>query len=265
MTAISAPAPLQPVYRLRLASAKDIASLHDFYDGNQHPNVNVRQRNSYTKAIRDGAVTLLIAPDGKICGSSIAWRHLGNKYTEMGSTRIVGPKNGYQFGEIMAAIQTLHVFLYAPPQDRIVAEIHCSNAQTRARMTGPILRFFPWTPNADFLKSKKNNTVIAIDTAKEYFQCGVETLPAHARHALKVLADGTLTGRDGSKVLLDMSELPIFARDRAKIVQIAKSDWGDPAKLDPVKGMRAWRDSHYPPPPYRPPVLKRRSFLIKSR
>ena len=239
MSATSSP----PTYVLRLAKTEDFEALKAFYHQNKHQNVKTRLDDAYQNAIARGGVTLIIAPDQEIRGSSITWPYLENQFTEIGSTRFTVP-GGFPLYPLIISLQSLDIAIRKTPKDRIVAFVDYAGRRVAEKLTSEPLLFSLWPDYHAFAKAKAE---IIVGTAEEcnYYQSGISQLPHQARHVLSVLQNPLLTSKNGNTMHIDMSALPIVAEHSELLAELAAHNWDNITQETPLGGWQArmlWAD-----------------------
>lgn len=241
-----------PRFIMRVATEKDTDALIALYRTNQHQSVYTRREEIYRQRVKDKAVIIVTDEGGTILGATIAhpspYNDFNNtEFIEFGSTRMVGVPKGFPFYEHMLAAQVVHQFLFFPPHDRVIADVHLDNPKVIERLTKNV-GFAPYTPSKDLLDAKKS--MIDPEELKKsdepvkpaaWFQCGVEAVPQNARLLLDRYIDSELTNsRDPSiKIELDVSQLPCFKVASYMVFKLAQDNFGNPEKPSPQRKWQA--------------------------
>jgi len=227
-------------FYMRFSNASDTQKVLDYYNSNQHKHIAVREPEIFAERVRNGAVVIVEDEQGKIQAASISYpleKDGKHKWTEVGSTRI--SLNGFGLLPYLYAAQTLHTFMFEPPEDRFVLETDNDNDKMQA-----LLEKMQWAglkKNGDIHKAAKDtmDPNSASDDVK-WYQMGAEHMPHQARTLLKLEANPVLTNkRTGESIEMDLSGMVILRKGVKPVLQeLARKKIGRPEKPDPKRRLR---------------------------
>lgn len=211
MAGRAAPASLQP-YQLAFPSQAEAAALYNFYADNQHPNIHLRDRAAYDKAVAAGLVVAIKDPEGEIVAAAIAWPQAAGRWLEFGALRRgAAAPSGFPMMEIMYAALLLKIFHDGLAQEKIVCDVHQDNHAVIARSKA--FGFQPWEPDPQFRQSKSqmiDQQGAAAQKPVAYFHLPPAAIPVQARFLLDGLRDGhgqvaRIRGKENRELWLDFS------------------------------------------------------------
>lgn len=227
-------------FYMRFTNASDTRKVIDYYNSQKHKHIAVREPDVFAERVRNGAVVILEDEKGDIQAASISYplEHKGrHRWTEVGSTRI--SLNGFGLLPYLYAAQTLHTFMFEPPDDRFVLETDNDNDKMQA-----LLEKMKWAGlklDKDMHKAAKDtmDPNSASDDVK-WYQMGPEHMPHQARTLLKLDANPVLKNkRTGEEIEIDLSGMVILRKGVKPVLQqLARQKLGRPDKPDPKRRLR---------------------------
>lgn len=239
---------------VRFATSKDEQDIFDFYKDNEHTFVAKREDDIWKERIASGAVTLIHDEDGKIVASSITYPLTRDEaggsethaWSEIGSVRVAPEFLAVGLFKTLLSAEVLRAYLLEPPEDRFIVEIINGNAHSRhvfLKNGATLLDMPPELVKKVEDTKKPESKGIPV----EWFQLGVEVIPAFAQHLLNVEKNPKLIHKDTKEEYeLDFSRCALMTMFRDALEDVAGLDYGDAAKPNLKHGIKAFRDKFHP-------------------
>lgn len=229
---------------VRFSTQADEKAIFDFYAGHQHQFVFQRDPEVWKERIKSGAVTIIHDDKGEIIASSISYPVLtkdaqGNdvhKWTEIGSTRVA--VEGIGLFKTLISAQIMRAYLLEPPDDRFALEIVLNNTHSKHVFLKHGATPFDIPP--DMAKAVGATITSNGGQKVEWFQMGMETIPAFAQNLLDAAKSNRVVQKDtGQAYDVDFSKCVLMTAFADDIKAIAKLDCGDPAAPDLKRGIKS--------------------------
>ncbi|MBI3441029.1 MAG: hypothetical protein HY052_04385 [Proteobacteria bacterium] len=235
---------------VRFSTAQDEKDIFEFYAYHQHQFVFQRDPEVWKERIASGAVTLIQDEDGKIVASAISYPVMkkganGNEvheWTEIGSVRVA--VEGIGLFKTLVSAQVLRAYLLEPPADRFVAEIVVGNNHSKHAFTknGATLFDIP-----EELREQVCKTITSGSNTVEWFQLGVETIPAFAQNFIDSQKNPTVKNKaTGEEYELDFSRCILVTTFKDEVKDLALQNFGDIKKPDLGRGLNSFKGKFHP-------------------
>lgn len=230
----------QDVVRVRFSGAGDFEKVFDYYGGNRHHHVHVRDRGLIERQVGRGQFLLVEKRDGGLVASSAVYDYnLGNgagrggggarpDYYEVGSTNFSEEGRGYELYQFMIASQVVETFLRAPPEKYFIANVYDSSPVGREMLT-KIVGWKVLEPEEAVLEKFRNTKADpgAKSEPMTWYAATSSTLPHQARLALGYMDRGEVRHRKTGRVLaLDLSGFSLANEWLPQVKDLASGDFG---------------------------------------
>lgn len=200
--------------RVRFSGSADFEKIFDYYGGNRHHHVHVRDRGLIERHVAKGQFLLVEKRDGALIASSAVYDYnLGNDgrvrpdYYEVGSTNFSEEGRGYELYQFMIASQVVESFLRAPPERHFIANVYDSSPVGRQMLT-KIVGWKVLQPEEAVLEKFRSTKADpgAKSEPMTWYAATSSTLPHQARLVLGYMDRGEVKNRKTGRVLaLDLS------------------------------------------------------------
>lgn len=228
--------------KLRFSRKEDVQDILDFYGGNLHEHVHIRDKNLLAQRVKDGHFLILKDKDsGEILASSGSYdyRVRGDEmlaqasYAEIGSTRFGDKVAGFGLYPLFIASQVLHGMLTNPPKLMYIANVYDDSPVGRELLTKKvgwqvinatpgILETFKATKAAQKTAGEDNDD----ERPMTWYGSPSSCLGHQAKIVMSFMMNRTITHKkNGTTLALDLSEFDLAQTFRYHLSDLTMGDW----------------------------------------
>lgn len=216
---------------IRFSHPADTARVLDFYKGNRHQHVHIRDEALLADRVRNGHFLLLIdKSNGEVLASSGSYDYkvTGDldraSYAEIGSTRFSDKVAGFGLYPLFIASQCVHGMLTTPPRSMYIANVYDDSPVGREMLTKKV----GWTqieatPDIleTFLKTKDPSTK-GDARPMTWYGSPAACLPHESTVILGYLARPQIVHKNGQTILnVDFSKFSLANEYRPHVRDLA--------------------------------------------
>ncbi|GEM_PF-2497067 len=220
---------------LRFSSAADIENVLNFYKGNRHQHVHIRDEALLASRVRDGHFLILQDKDtGEVLASSGSYDYTVTgdtdraSYAEIGSTRFSDKVAGFGLYPLFIASQVVHGMLGRPPKKMYIANVYDDSPVGREMLTKKVgWNVINATPDIieTFLKTKDPSTKGDM-RPMTWYGSPASCLPHESRVILGYLATPQIKHKKLDCVLnIDMSGFDLANKYNPHLKSLASGQW----------------------------------------
>ena len=206
---------------VRFSVPEDVPAVLEFYNTNQHHNVDHRGDSVFKDRTEKGRTLLVLNPDRTIGMSSMSHPFEKSASVEIGSTR--SRLDGFGLYPFIIASQIIHEFIERPANGPFFACIHKDNVAVTTLLNKKV----GWnmiTPTQEFADSIGEGDNI---NTLFWLHADTDTFSHQAKIVLDVIAEGRVKNKKtGESLALDLSSFSLANEHHQLVKELANGDFG---------------------------------------